>query len=119
MPRDPKDSQIDRYVSSRVLAYLGAAKSLAGRSSWYTGKLKFLAIMDVGYHTIPWVGGLGLSEIQFIVLIGFFWATTVAVEYFVMWPATIIFGKVHSEDPKRSPLRRDTQQILDEIQDND
>lgn len=115
MPRDPSDSQIDTYVSERALAYLGAAKSLAGRSSWYTGKLKFLAIMDVGYHTIPWIGGLGLSEVEFILLIAGFWAATVAFEYFVMWPATIIFGNFHNEHVNRSPIRQDTQAILDRL----
>jgi hypothetical protein len=117
MTRDPSDSQIDRYLPNRALAYLGGAKSLAGRSSWYTGKLKFLLIADIGYHSIPWLGGLGLSEVEFLALLGLFWLTTVLFEYFVMWPATLIFGNRHGEDANRSPIRQDTQEILRRLDD--
>lgn len=110
--RDPKDSQLDRHLPTRGLAYLGAVKQLASRSSWYTGKLKFLFIADIGYHAIPWVGDLGLSEPEFLAVIGVFWGLTIALEYFLMWPAEIIFLRVHGEDPNRSPVRQDTQEIL-------
>lgn len=119
MPRDPKDSQLDRYVPNRVLAYLGAAKSLAGRSSWYTGKLKFLFIADIGYHSIPWIDQLGLTEVEFLAVIGVFWLSTILFEYFVMWPASIIFGNIHGEDANRSPIRRDTQEILARLDESD
>lgn len=120
MVRDPKHSQIDRYIPDRLALYLGGFLVLYSRTNYYTGKVKSLLLLIISYGFLggdlpPLAEMFTLAE-WFGIYVAFVVAA-MAVEYFGRWPLVIRFNRYHNEDAARSPLRQDTQEILRRLPD--
>lgn len=118
MVRDPKDSQIDRWIPNQLALYLGGALVLYGRTSYYTNKVKAVLLLVVSYGFLggdlpPVAEWFTITE-WFAIYLAFV-GIAAAVEYFVRWPLTIKFSNHHGEDANRSPIRQDTQEILERL----
>ncbi len=101
--------QADRWVSTRVLRYIGGLRTYGQRMQFYLGMLNTATLMIVLYHQSPVVNGLFPSVLVWLLVVGgIIVPAAVFVDYFLFHVAQITYNQHQNGHENRSPNYRET-----------
>lgn len=97
---------------------LGAAKRLFQRSGILSRMITMWSAMTAAFSTTPMLQDLFGSLVGFIVAGTAALAVYGAFDYIGLMPGEQSFGQTQSQRSERSPLKRDTESILEHLEDD-
>lgn len=111
--------QIDDYLPTSYLRYLGAIKTFAARSQFYAAFPQFVMIATLFYYQSDLIQSYFPNIWHWVAFLGVIGVATVVFEYTVMFPSQITFNAGQNSRENRNPLFREVMRLhrrLDELE---